>query len=98
MWEKFAFITSTAVLTCLVGDEVGPIARADGGIALARRVLAEVAAVAAADGFPLDDTTRSGVDAIVTDAGGLVGRHRRSQPPRRLTLAATGVSQVAELL
>ena len=35
MWEKFAFITSTAALTCLVGDEIGPIARADGGIDLA---------------------------------------------------------------
>jgi hypothetical protein len=35
MWEKFAFITSTAVLTCLVGHEIGPIAGADGGIDLA---------------------------------------------------------------
>jgi len=35
MWEKFAFITSTAALTCLVGEEIGPIARADGGIDLA---------------------------------------------------------------
>ena len=37
MWEKFAFIASTAVLTCLIGEEIGPIARADNGTTLARR-------------------------------------------------------------
>ena len=42
MWEKFAFITATAVFTCLIGDVIGSIARADGGIDLARAVLAEV--------------------------------------------------------
>lgn len=73
MWEKFAFIASTAVLTCLVGDEIGPIACADGGIALARCVLAEVAAVAAAEGYPLADGVRSGVDSILTDRSSTFG-------------------------
>ena len=55
MWEKFAFITSTAALTCLVGEEIGPIARADGGIDLGHRVFAEVSSIAAAAGYPLTD-------------------------------------------
>ncbi len=53
MWEKFAMITSTAVLTCLARGEIGAVARADGGIALARNVLDEVASIAAADGSAL---------------------------------------------
>lgn len=73
MWEKFAFITSTAVLTCLVGDDVGPIARADGGIALARGVLAEIAAVAIAEGYPLADSVRADITAILTDRSSTFG-------------------------
>jgi 2-dehydropantoate 2-reductase len=67
MWEKFAFITSMAVLTCLIGDVVGPIARAEGGTDLARGVLAEVAAIAAAEGYPLADAVHSRFDAMLTD-------------------------------
>lgn len=51
MWEKFAFITSTAVLTCLTGAVIGSVATADGGVTLAGRVLDEVATVAAAEGI-----------------------------------------------
>jgi 2-dehydropantoate 2-reductase len=73
MWEKFAFITATAVLTCLVGAEIGPIVRADGGIALARNVLHEVAAIAAADTYPLADHARTGLEAILTDTSSTFG-------------------------
>jgi 2-dehydropantoate 2-reductase len=73
MWEKFAFITSTAVLTCLVGEEIGTVARADGGSALARRVLHEVASIAAADGSPLTDDVLSSLDAILTDPSSAFG-------------------------
>ncbi|HXO53261.1 MAG TPA: 2-dehydropantoate 2-reductase [Mycobacterium sp.] len=73
MWEKFAFITSTAVLTCLVGDEIGPIARADGGIDLGRRVLAEVSSIAAAEGYPLTGAARTGMDAMLTDPSSAFG-------------------------
>lgn len=73
MWEKFAFIASTAVLTCLIGDEVGPIARAEGGIPLARGVLGEVAAVAAARGYALDDATRAAIEAVLTDTSSTFG-------------------------
>jgi len=67
MWEKFAFISATAVLTCLAGNVTGVVARTAGGPALGRRVAAEVAAVAAADGHPLSPAARSGLDATLTD-------------------------------
>jgi 2-dehydropantoate 2-reductase len=73
MWEKFAFITSTAVLTCLVGDDVGPIARATGGIDLARNVLAEVSSIAAAEEYALTDAARTALDAILTDPSSRFG-------------------------
>jgi len=67
MWEKFAFITSTAVLTCLAGDVIGSIAQVDGGVTLARRVLDEVARVATAEGYPLSDPTLTKLTAALTD-------------------------------
>ena len=73
MWEKFAFIASTAVLTCLVDAEIGTVVRADGGITLARDVLEEVASVAAADGSPLVERARAGLDAILTDPSSAFG-------------------------
>ncbi|MBJ7341133.1 2-dehydropantoate 2-reductase [Mycolicibacterium sp.] len=68
MWEKFAFIASTAVLTCLSGDVIGAVARAEGGISLARRVLDEVAAVAAAEGHPIADSTIATLTGVLTDS------------------------------
>jgi 2-dehydropantoate 2-reductase len=67
MWEKFAFISATAVLTCLAGNVIGVVARTAGGPALGRRVAAEIAAVAAADGYPLSPAARSVLDATLTD-------------------------------
>ncbi|MFG1935126.1 ketopantoate reductase family protein [Mycobacterium sp. NPDC048908] len=73
MWEKFAFIMSTAVLTCLAGAEIGPIARTDGGVGLARRVLTEVSSIAAAEGHPLTDEARNGLDAVLTNPSSMFG-------------------------
>jgi len=73
MWEKFALITATAALTCLVGEPIGPIAQADGGIDLARAILAEVASVAEAEGHPLAANVRAGLDAILTDPSSTSG-------------------------
>jgi 2-dehydropantoate 2-reductase len=42
MWAKFAFIASTAVLTCLTRGTVGDVASVDGGPTLADAVLDEV--------------------------------------------------------
>ena len=67
MWEKFAFITSTAALTCLVGQNIGTVAQTAGGRNLAQAVLAEVAAVAGAERHPLGRSTRSTLAAFLTD-------------------------------
>jgi 2-dehydropantoate 2-reductase len=67
MWEKFAFITSTAALTCLVGQNIGTVAQTAGGRDLAEAVLTEVAAVAAAERHPLGQSTRSTLATFLTD-------------------------------
>lgn len=67
MWEKFAFITATAVLTCLVGENIGTLARTAGGRGLAQTVLGEVATVAAAEGYGLAPSARSKLEAFLTD-------------------------------
>ncbi|TQR85709.1 hypothetical protein D8S82_15355 [Mycobacterium hodleri] len=67
MWEKFAFIISTAVLTCLTGAVIGSVATADGGPSLAGQVLDEVATVAAAEGYPLSDSTATTLTALLTN-------------------------------
>lgn len=67
MWAKFAFITATASLTCLLGDVIGPIVRLPRGLAMAKAIIAEVTAVAEAAGHPLGaDSTRALV-ATLTD-------------------------------
>jgi 2-dehydropantoate 2-reductase len=73
MWEKFAFITANAVLTCLAGDTIGIIARAPGGRDLARSVLAEVAAAAAADGHALAGSVLAGLEGNLTDPSSTFG-------------------------
>lgn len=67
MWEKFAFITAAAVLTCLVGENIGVLARTKGGRELAHTVVAEVAAVATAEGYRLAPSARSTLKAFLTD-------------------------------
>ena len=67
MWEKFAFITATAVLTCLIGGNIGTVARTGGGRNLAHTVLAEVATVAAAEGYGLAPSAQSNLEAVLTD-------------------------------
>ena len=67
MWNKFAFITATAVLTCLLGDVIGPIAAAPGGAEVAQQILAEVDTVAAAEGRPMTTDARKALRTMLTD-------------------------------
>ncbi len=53
MWEKFAFITAAAGITCLMRAPIGAILSADDGERQIRTMLAECAMVAAAAGFQL---------------------------------------------
>ena len=50
MWEKFAFITAAAAITCLMRASVGAIVDTDDGERLTLALLAECDAVAAASG------------------------------------------------
>lgn len=51
LWEKFFFLATLAGATCLMRGSVGAINRQPGGTAFMRALLAEAAAVAAAEGF-----------------------------------------------
>ena len=53
MWEKFAFITAAAAITCLMRASVGAIMAAEDGERQIRTMLAECATVAAAAGYQL---------------------------------------------
>ncbi len=52
MWEKWAFIASAGVITCLFRGPVGAIVEA-GGVAQIEKAIAETEAVAAAAGYPV---------------------------------------------
>jgi len=73
MWCKFAFITSMAIPTCLLRRRIGPIARTPGGRRVAEAALAEVAAVAAADGYALTETAHANLRAKLTDTESMFG-------------------------
>jgi 2-dehydropantoate 2-reductase len=54
MWEKLVHLGTSAVCTVLMRANVGEIARAPGGIAFMHGVLEANAAIAAAEGFPVN--------------------------------------------
>lgn len=66
MWTKFAFINSTAALTCLLRRPIGPIASTPGGVDTADALLAEVCQIAAAEGHPLDAVRRAQLRGTLT--------------------------------
>jgi 2-dehydropantoate 2-reductase len=69
MWAKWAFIAALGALNCLGRGEVGEIMAVPGGRDLARGVLAEAAAVAAAAGHALAETELAGSTTLLTDTG-----------------------------
>ena len=73
MWSKFAFITSTATLTCLLRDVIGPIAQTPGGDSVAQAILAEVSDIAAAEGHPLATPDRTQLHNRLTDTASRFG-------------------------
>ncbi len=67
MWEKWAFLSSMAAVTCLMGGTVGQVARTSGGTAFVESLFAEVAATVAAAGQPLSQGFRSRTLSLLTD-------------------------------
>ena len=53
MWEKWVMLASAGGITCLMRGNTGDVASSAGGIAFALAFLDEVAATAAASGYPM---------------------------------------------
>jgi 2-dehydropantoate 2-reductase len=71
MWEKFTLLASLAGVTCLMRASVGEIARA-GGAPVARAMLGEAAAVAAASGHAPRAKFLEATEQRLTDPGSAV--------------------------
>ncbi len=69
MWEKWVMLAALGAITCLLRGTVGEIAAAPGGADLARQMLDECAAIAAAAGFPPEAAFRVRTEAMLTAAG-----------------------------
>ncbi|MDJ0317934.1 ketopantoate reductase family protein [Arthrobacter antibioticus] len=69
MWHKWAFITAAGVVTCLMRGSVGDIAAVQGGDVFVASVLAEVAGVSAAAGFPVPEEENANSLAFLTQPG-----------------------------
>lgn len=69
MWEKFAFITAFAGLTCLMRASVGAIMTAGDGRSIAEGFVAECAAVAGSAGHAPSESALAETRATLTAAG-----------------------------
>lgn len=69
MWEKFAFITAAAAITCLMRASVGAIMATDDGERLTRTMLDECQAVAAAEGFSVRPKAKEWGTTFLTTPG-----------------------------
>ncbi|GAA1976520.1 ketopantoate reductase family protein [Catenulispora subtropica] len=69
MWSKWTFIAGLGAVNVLGGGNVGEVAAAPGGKALAGRVIAEGAAVAAAAGHPVPERELDTYRRMLTDDG-----------------------------
>lgn len=67
MWEKWAFLSSMAAITCLMVGDIGQVARTVGGGGFVEKLFAEVLQVVAAAGQPLSEGFRSRTLVLLTD-------------------------------
>jgi len=67
MWEKWAFLSSMAAITCLMAGDIGQVARTAGGTGFVEELFTEVSQVIAAAGQPLSEGFRSRTLAVLTD-------------------------------
>mgnify|MGYP003450362152 FL=1 len=68
LWEKWAFIAATGVITCLFTNSVGAV-RAAGGLAYITDAIAETVAVAAAAGHPPREESVAWTTTVLTEEG-----------------------------
>lgn len=69
MWEKWVMLASLGAITCLMRGTVGEVEATPGGADLALQMLAECAAVAAAEGYPPSEEFQTRTKGALTAAG-----------------------------
>ncbi len=67
MWEKWAFLSSMAAITCLMDADIGQVARTAAGPRFVESLFAEVAEIIAAAGQPLSEGFRKRTLSLLTD-------------------------------
>jgi 2-dehydropantoate 2-reductase len=73
MWEKWVMLATSGAITCLMRGTIGEVASAPGGVAFSSALLDEVAAVAAASGYPMTADYLAQKRASVTDPSSAQG-------------------------
>ena len=68
LWEKFAFMSAGASLTCLMRASVADIVASPEGERIARQLVAECAAIAAAAGYPVREHAARFAQKMLTAA------------------------------
>ena len=68
MWEKWAFLSTLAAMTCVMRGSIGQIVATPDGTALMRRCYAEARGVAQACGHPVGDASAADSDTSLTAA------------------------------
>ncbi len=68
LWEKFAFMSAGAALTCLMRASVGDIVASAEGAAIARQVVGESAGIAHAAGYPVREHAARFAEKMLTAA------------------------------
>lgn len=69
LWTKFSFLTALAAATCLMRASVGAIVSAEGGAEFMKRIYAECAGVAAAEGWTLPEAAQTEALRTMTQQG-----------------------------
>ena len=69
LWEKWVFLATLGSTNCLLRGTIGEVVAAPGGAVLARRILAECEAVAAASGHAISATHAENLARMITTPG-----------------------------
>lgn len=69
MWEKWLFLASLGVITCLMRGTIGEVAKADGGKDFVRRLLGEITTIVKAAGIAPDPKFLTEIGTMLTAEG-----------------------------
>ena len=69
MWEKWLMLASLGAITCLLRGDMGEVEAAPGGKDTALRILAECAAISAANGYPPSEKDLGRARSLISTPG-----------------------------